>query len=504
MSTFPQADDCSPQDHAVTTEHSVTIDGRVIPYTATAGTIVLADQQGAPGANVFYVAYNAAAHDDKPRPITFFFNGGPGSPTTYLLLASVAPVHLQTVDSGPTPAAPYGLVENPSSLLDRSDLVFIDAPGTGFSTFVSEAAKPHFYGVDEDVRAFADFIKHYLSANDRWNSPKYIVGESYGTMRGAALARVLHDQDIAINGLALVSSILNFGERIARTDQHYIGLLPSYAVTARYHGKAHVGVPLEVVARQAREFARGDFAYALASGHSLSPAEHQRIARRTAEFIGLDADFVAGSHFRVEPDRYCKALLREREAILGFYDARFLGDDLDPVAESAGYRVDTLYTGSAFHSLANDYIRRTLRYRPTGERKHHGKIMIHDGEWDWSHELPESAVNYWRRLPYANSISDLAHVLVRHPNLKVLVANGYYDLCTPFFQAEFDIDHLLLPARLRSNIAFTYYTAGHMMYLSDENRVALKADLARFIDAPVAQLPELDQRPAAFDSVARS
>ncbi|KAF1050803.1 MAG: hypothetical protein GAK43_02672 [Stenotrophomonas maltophilia] len=483
------------QDQQVSSEHRVTLDGQTITYQATAGHMVFDDRHGEPGASLFYVAYTVPSQDGRPRPLSFFFNGGPGSPTTFLLLASVAPVRLETAESAPTPAAPYSVVENPHSLLDRSDLVFIDAPGTGFSQLLSESAKRDFWGTDEDVRAFADFIKRYVSRNDRWNSPKYIVGESYGTMRGAALARVLQDQDIAINGLVLVSSILNFGERIARTYQHYIGLLPSYALTARYHGKANGQRELEALALEARDFARGDFAYALASGHSLTDAERQRIAQRTAEFIGLPADYIAAAHFRIEPDRYCKALLREQGSILGFYDARFLGADLDAVGETAGYRVDSVFTGSAFHSVANDYIRRVLGYRPDQERLHRGRIDPHKNDWDWSHSLPDSAVNHWRRLPYANSIADLAHVLVRNPNLKVLVANGYYDLCTPYFQAEFDIDHLLLPAALRQNVAFRYYGAGHMMYLNLPSLVALKADLARFFDLPASELASLDARP---------
>ena len=488
-----------PHNTGITTRHSVRLADGDLPYTATAGTIVLDDEAGAAGAEVFYVSYVVESSDAASRPVTFLFNGGPGSPTTFLLLGSIGPVRLQTGDTESTAPAPYVVVENPHTLLDRTDLVFIDAVGTGFSTLVHSDAKSSFWGIDQDARAFADFITRYLSSNDRWNSPKYIIGESYGTTRSGALVRILQDQAIAVNGLALVSTILDYGVRMSRNDQHYIGLLPTFAVTAQHHGRAGAGFTLEEFAQEAREFADGDFARALARGHSLDAAELAGVARRVEYFIGIDARYIERSLLRVEPDRFRKELLRDEAKAIGFYDGRVVGDDLDGAGGETTYRVDSVYNGSAFHSAANDYLRRTLQYRPDGERRHRGPIDSSAGDWDWTHVVPTRGA--WKVLPWGNTITDLAHTIVHNPHLKVLVANGYFDLCTPFLQAEHDLDHLLLPAPLRANIAFTYYPGGHMMYLGEENLVAFVRDLRHFYDGEVADLAQLDARPPAVGNV---
>jgi carboxypeptidase C (cathepsin A) len=468
-------------EQAVRSHHSVKIGGHSIGYTATAGTLTLRDDKGEPQASVFYVAYTV---DGKPerRPVTFLYNGGPGSSSVWMHMGSFAPLRIETASPQPTAPAPYTLVPNADSLLDKTDLVFVDAVGTGFSRPLGKAQDKDFWGVDQDISAFARAIQRYVSINKRWNSPKFLYGESYGTTRSAALVDALQDQGMSINGVILMSSILNYGIRMPGYDENYIGYLPSYAAAAWYHGKlADKPADLGSFLDQVRRYASGPYAAALAQGQNLSEAEADAVARQVAAYTGLSADFVKEANLRVDPARFRKELLRGERRTLGRYDSRFEGIDADAAGETPDYDAsDTGISGAfvaAFHQYLADQLgyRTDLDYRPT-----FGDIIR---KWDWKHK----AAGQRQPLPTAYVAGDLAHAMRTNPHLKVLSVNGYFDFATPFFITEYDLAHMNLDASLRSNLKFVYYPSGHMIYLNPEALKALKSDLARFYDEAAPQ-----------------
>ena len=489
-----------PREH--TTRHTAIIDGHEWTYDATVGTITIDTKKVKPAASVFYAAFTALdpmnGKPDITRPVTFVFNGGPGSSTTFLLLGSVAPKRITTPDAAPVPGAPYRLIDNPQSLLPSSDLVFIDAPGAGFSTLL-EKAKPELWSVDGDVAGFSAFIRQYLSAHHRWNSPKYVLGESYGTTRGAALAYRLQQDGVAINGLVLISNILDYAYTLATSDQFYIGYFPTYAAVAHYHHQAGQGVSLAEHLRQARAFANGPLRLALAQGDELDAATRASVAGRYAELTGLSAEYVESSGLRVLDTRFRKQLLRGQGRIIGRYDGRVAGYDLDAASDDETFVVDDAFLDPAYSSLANAYLRDELGWDGDVERKGFADFDWDSAEpgkgWTWSHMLPEHAKRSWERIiPFPQVTADLSAAIVRQPTFKVLVGNGWYDLCTPFFQTEYDISHLGLPTELLGNIAFTYYPAGHMLYTSETALTKFHGDLAAFYTADAAGMPAIDER----------
>ena len=312
-----------PEPYEKTTRHTITLDGREWRYDATLGTITIDTAKVKPAASIFFAAFNAVDDQgatDPTRPVTFIFNGGPGSSSTFLLLGSIAPKRIDVTDTDPVPAAPYTLADNPETLLPVSDLVFIDAAGAGFSTILDKA-KPELWSVDGDVKGFSAFIRAYLSKYRRWNSPKYVLGESYGTTRGAALAYRLQQDGVSLNGLTLISNILDYAHVFDTSDQCYVGYFPTYASVAHYHGKAGQGLTLEEHLAQARAFADGPLRLALAAGARLDDGTKRRVAERYAELTGLDADYVFASDLRVLDTRFRKRLLLDRSRIVGRYDA---------------------------------------------------------------------------------------------------------------------------------------------------------------------------------------
>ena len=495
----------------VTTQGSVTVDGQRIAYTAIAGTLTVgsADVQDAqlgadgkpqpgselalnepkepkdatPFARIFYVAYFKKDAKAEDRPITFFFNGGPGSSTVWLHMGSLGPKHVVTTGDTHLPAAPYKLVDNAYSLLDTSDLVFIDMPGTGFGRLIGKDAGKAFWGVDEDANAFARFIARFISKYNRWNSPKYIFGESYGTTRSAVLANILENRkDIDLNGVILLSQIFNFTTDIDEptgnpgVDQPYMLALPTYAATAWYHKKLpQQPAALDPFLKDVEEFAMGPYSHALAEGTDLSPAEKQQVAEKLHEYIGLPVAYLLKANLRVSGGQFTKTLQDDQDLTTGRLDTRFSGPTINPLSEESEYDPQSSAISSAYVSLFNDYVRRDLKY---GEGQTYlSQAQFNGTRWDLVHHGNPVSLNV---------SSDLAEALKTNPRLHVMVNGGYYDLATPFFAAEYEDKHLPIPQSLAKNIEYDWYESGHMVYVRDESLQQLHDRVAAFIKRTLA------------------
>jgi carboxypeptidase C (cathepsin A) len=472
------SDTAAPEEKICTTEHVLTLNGHAIKYTATAGTLVISDESGKPYGSMFYVAYTEnGKQDDNRRPVTFLYNGGPGSASLWLHMGSVGPVRVETDSPQATGPAPYRLVDNQYSLLDMTDLVFVDAVGTGYSRPVGKATEKDFAGVDQDIRAFDRFIMRYITMNERWNSPKFLMGESYGTTRSAALVDALQGDGIPCNGVILVSSILNYGIHFPGFDESFIGNLPSYAAIAYYHDKLpQKPIDLKSFLQEVRTFARGPYAEALAQGDRLSDQQRDAIAAKVSIYTGLPVQYVKEANLRVAPGRFRKELLRGEDEILGRYDARFEGTDVDAAGETPGYDPSDTGIAGAFVGVFHDYLGRDLKYETKETYIPVARNVIQS--WDWKHRTPNGDE---LQLPYV--AGDLADAMRKNPKLRVFSANGLFDLATPFFLTEFDLAHMNLDAKLRENLQFGYYPAGHMIYLNVEALKQLKNDLDTFYAA---------------------
>ncbi len=479
--SHPENQPTSPTEKSSSTEHSLTLNGRTISYTATAGTLLVRDNDGKPNGSFFYVAYTEdGVKDPKTRPVTFLYNGGPGSATLWLHMGSVGPVRVETDSPHATGAAPYQVVPNQYSLLGKTDLVFIDAMGTGFSRPVEKGTEKDFAGTDQDVRSFERFIERYITVNQRWNSPKFLFGESYGTTRSAGLADALEDAGIACNGVILVSSILNYAIHSPGQDQIFVGYLPSFAAIAYYHNKlAQKPADLKAFLKEVRAFARGPYAEALAQGDNLSEQQRDAIAAKVSAYTGLSAQYVKEANLRVSPPRFRKELLRGQDEILGRYDARFEGTDVDAAGETPGYDPSETAVKGAFVAAFQDYLSHQLKYTSDQDYVVANSSII--GSWDWKHRGPGGHLD---QLPYV--AGDLADAMRKDPKLRVFSANGLFDLATPFFTTEFDLSHMNLDPKLRPNVEINYYPSGHMIYLNVDALKELSGDLEKFYPADVA------------------
>lgn len=459
------------------TRHHIVLGGKTLEYQATAGTVTIRNDEGKATLSFFYVAYTLDDPSGK-RPVTFFYNGGPGSSSVWLHMGSLAPVRVETDSPAATHNPPYNVVANEQTLLDKSDLVFIDAPGAGFSRALGETKLQAFWSVDADIDAFARGIERWLTINDRWNAPKFLFGESYGTTRSAGLAYRLQQDGVQLNGVVLLSSILNYGRRDPGFDQELINYVPSFAAIAAYHHRlAKDPGDLDAFLKSARDFARGPYANALARGQDLGAEEARDIANRLSSFIGLSPDFILRADLRVSPSRFRKELLRDARRTVGRYDARFPGMDVDAAGETPEYDAsDTGITGafvSAFHHyLVSDLgYASDLSYRPT--------YYASGLTWDFGHRAPGSN----QEQHSADTAVDLSAALRQNPHLKLFSLNGVYDLATPFFGTEYDLAHMQLEPEVRGNVRCAYYPSGHMVYLNLEALKSMKSDLARFYDA---------------------
>ncbi len=491
------AEEVDTKPRQVTTEGSVTVEGRKLDYKAVAGTILLTgkdEDKNDPTASVFYVAYFKRDADGAKRPLTFLYNGGPGSSTVWLHMGAFGPKRVVTLDDAHTPAAPYRIVNNDFSLLDASDLVFIDAPGTGFSRLLAvekdkekQAAKlkeraKEFYGVDQDAHAFAQFISKFLTQYGRWNSPKYLFGESYGTTRSAVLANLLEtEQSVDLNGVILLSQILSFTNDIDSpqfnpgVDQAYALALPTYAATAWYHHKLpNAAKDLKTFLAEVEQFAMTDYLTALAAGATLDPARKKAIEEKLHEYTGLPVAYIDKANLRVYGGEFEKTLQDDSELTTGRLDTRFSGPTVDPLDKEAQYDPQSAAISSAYVSALNDYVRRELKWGDGQTFHPFGNVQ----PWDWKHQPPGAQPFF----PVStNVMPDLARAMIYNPQLHVLLTGGYYDLATPYFAAVFEMRHLPIPARLQGNIEYAFYESGHMVYAHEASLKKIHDDVASFI-----------------------
>lgn len=486
-----------------TTTGSVTVGSAHLEYKAVIGTIAVgatdADDakleadgkrmdgkphadpdKDPPVAHISYVAYFKQG-DKGNRPVTFLYNGGPGSATIWLHMGAVGPKHVVSADHSFTGPAPYQLIDNQYSLLDASDLVFIDAPGTGFGTLTGKDAGKAFWGVDEDAGAFARFVSRFLTKYNRWNSPKYIFGESYGTTRSAVLANVLeNEKNIGLNGVILLSQILYFDTDIDTVtdgnDLPYELALPTYAASAFYHRKLpQQPAALQPFLKEVEAFATGQYAQALSQGTDLSASDKQAIAEKLHNYTGLPVDYLLRANLRVNGGHFEHTLLAEDGETTGRYDTRFAGPTLDPLAATTDYDPGDEAVSSAYVSLYNDYARNTLKYGDNLTYKP-SAYSASGFEWNWARHGEHTA------LPTAAEVlTDLANAIKQHPDLHVMVNGGYYDLATPFYAAYYEDKHLPIPAKLAGNIEYHWYESGHMVYLHEEALHQLHDQVAAFI-----------------------
>jgi carboxypeptidase C (cathepsin A) len=466
-----------PPETTSVTKHDLTVGGQAIHYTATAGNLLIRDDQDKANGSIFYVAYTQDGVDAKNRPVTFFYNGGPGAATIWLHMGSFGPIRVVTQSPDATGPAPFEWVQNQYSLLDKSDLVFIDAPLCGFSRAVGKGTAKDFAGTDQDIKAFEKFIVRYITANQRWNSPKFLFGESYGTTRSAGLVSALQNDGIEFNGVVLLSSILNYNIRNPGYDTEAVGYFPSFAAIAYHYDKVkHTGSMAEWV-EQARQFARGPYAEALQQGDKLPAAEFDAIAAKVAAFTGLSVGYVKEAKLRISATRFRKELLRDDERIFGRYDARFMGWDPDAAGENPGYDPSDTGISGVYVGAFHDYIQKELKYM--SEEPYYLSGPGINQAWDFKHR-PSGTVGFRGDQTEPDVAIDLADAIRKNPKLRVFSANGYFDLATPFFATEYDLSHMSLPAKLVGNVEFGYYPAGHMVYLNVDALKEMKADMVKF------------------------
>lgn len=463
------------KDEIVTTEHEIIINGRALHYTATAGMMVIKDEEGKAKSKLFFIAYTQKeVADVSTRPLTISFNGGPGSSSVWLHLGLLGPKRVLSGDVDQINPPPYRLTDNEYSLLQTSDLVFIDPVSTGYSRPAPGEEARQFHGLEKDIESVGDFIRLYVTRYQRWNSPKFLIGESYGTTRAAGLAGYLQDRHgMYLNGLMLVSVILNF--QTARfnlgNDLPFILFLPTYAATAFYHGKVapSEGQDLKAFLAEVEQFAAHDYTLALMKGDQLAAAEHSQIVQQLVAYTGLSARYIEQTNLRIHIHRFVKELLREDRRTVGRLDTRFKGIDRDAAGEH--FEHDPSYSAiqGSYTATLNDYLRRELKF-----------------ESDISYEILTSLYEQWdyskHQNQYVNVAETLRNAMSKNPFLRILVANGYFDLATPYFATEYTINHLELDPILRDNIVMTYYEAGHMMYVHEQSLAQLSQDLATFVD----------------------
>ena len=456
------------------THHTILIDGKPFEYTATTGRMPLKDDAGEVEAWIFFVAYTktGTAAETNKRPLMFSFNGGPGSASVWLHLGAVGPKRVRMQDDGGLPPPPYTLEDNPLTWLEHTDLVFIDPVGTGYSRPAKPELGKKFWCLNGDIASVGDFILKYLTTYQRWLSPLFLVGESYGTTRAAGLSSYLVDRGVAFNGILLVSSILNF--QTARfapgNDLPYVLFLPTYTATAYYHSKLsqELQADLNATLKEVEEWALGDYAAALAQGDRLSDEKRAAITAQLSRYTGLSEEYCDSSDLRIEIFRFCKELLRKERRTVGRLDSRFKGIDAAGVSEHPDYDPSMTAIRPPYTAAFNHYVRADLKYEV--ELTYHilgGGII---GGWDWNSNNT-----------YADTGEALRAAMCRNPYMKLFVASGYYDLATPYFATEYTLAHLGLDPELRENITTSEYRAGHMMYIDVQELANLKGAVKAFL-----------------------
>jgi carboxypeptidase C (cathepsin A) len=461
-----------------TTHHTTKIDGVSITYTANTGTMVLRDEDGKPKASVFYISYTKDGADEATRPVTFFFNGGPGSASVWLSMGIMSPMHPEMGPNGAQPAPPYNLVENPYSPLATTDLVQIDAMGTGYSRPAKGVPITDFTGARNDIAMFAEFIRDYLDKYNRWQSPKYLFGESYGTFRSAGLASQLQSAEgIELNGIMLLGTVLSY-QYISQSPGNDIGystFFPTYTATAWYHHKLPPDLQketLQQVVQQSRDYAFGDYMTALAKGNSLTPAERTAVAQKVARFTGTSPQFVMNTNLRIDAGTFRTELLRDTRQTLGRYDARLTGLNANASSTRQDYDPSDVAPTGAFMSAFMKYLHEDLDYSSDLQYYMGG----HSGRWDFS-------TGGFGGNGYPSEVNSLREAMAKDPYLHVMVGAGYYDTATPFANAEYTFKHLGFDKTYPDRVEFKYYESGHMAYLNQTSAKQLKADIENFINS---------------------
>ncbi|HET7442946.1 MAG TPA: peptidase S10 [Terriglobales bacterium] len=476
-----EAADKSKEDHydvseapPVVTHHQITVEGKVLKYTATAGRLPIKRDNGKIEAEMFFVAYTLDGQDAAKRPLTFAFNGGPGSASIWLHMGALGPRRVVLQPNGFMPAAPYRITDNQYTLLDRSDVVFVDAIGTGFSRAADSELTKKYLGVKGDVEAFSEFIRLYISRNERWTSPLFLFGESYGSTRAAGISGYLAEHGISFNGITLLSIALSFQtlEWTKSNDEPYILLLPTFTTIAGYHKKlpADLMQDLNKAREQSVQWAGTEYRQALAKGDALSPEERAKIIDQLTRYTGLTKQVIDTHNLRIDVPTFMRNLLLDQKLLVGRLDGRFTGPD--PDAEERFYDPTGAAILPPYTSVFNNYLRTELNNKSDTPYKVFAYTDAAFNKWEWG-----SAIE-----GFPDTATALRAAIVKNPYLKVLVMEGYFDLATPFYAAEYTLDHLNLAPEFRKNLSYATYGSGHMVYIDQPSHAKMKADEANFIE----------------------
>ena len=479
----PKAGDDKKEEHfdmteiaPVVTHHQISLDGKTLKYTATAGRLPIKRGDGKIEAEMFFVAYSVDGQDASKRPLTFAFNGGPGSATIWLHMGALGPKHVALTADGVLPAAPYRVEDNPYTLLDKSDLVMVDAIGTGFSRAENMDTSKKFWGVKGDIEAFSEFIRMYLSRYERWSSPLFLLGESYGTTRAAGISGHLSELGINFNGITLLSMVLNFQtlEDTKTNDEPYIYLIPSYTMIAGYHHKLPSDLlqDLNKARQEAEQWAVGEYAQALAKGDAMTAAERDKVVTDMARYTGLTKEVIDQANLRIDVPKFTHYLLLDQKVRVGRLDGRYTGPDPDGLLDTRFYDPTEANIMAPYNTVFNNYVRTELGYKTDMPYYVFAQQQGFEDRWDWGSAgegFPDTA-------------SALRRAVVKNPYLKVLVMEGYYDLACPYFAANYTVDHLNLPEKYRAQISYATYESGHMVYLHQSSLKKMKGDEAGFIE----------------------
>ena len=479
----PKAGDDKKEEHfdmteiaPVVTHHQISLDGKTLKYTATAGRLPIKRGDGKIEAEMFFVAYSVDGQDASKRPLTFAFNGGPGSATIWLHMGALGPKHVALTADGVLPAAPYRVEDNPYTLLDKSDLVMVDAIGTGFSRAENMDTSKKFWGVKGDIEAFSEFIRMYLSRYERWSSPLFLLGESYGTTRAAGISGHLSELGINFNGITLLSMVLNFQtlEDTKTNDEPYVYLIPSYTMIAGYHHKLPSDLlqDLNKARQEAEQWAVGEYAQALAKGDAMTAAERDKVVTDMARYTGLTKEVIDQANLRIDVPKFTHYLLLDQKVRVGRLDGRYTGPDPDGLLDTRFYDPTEANIMAPYNTVFNNYVRTELGYKTDMPYYVFAQQQGFEDRWDWGSAgegFPDTA-------------SALRRAVVKNPYLKVLVMEGYYDLACPYFAANYTVDHLNLPEKYRAQISYATYESGHMVYLHQSSLKKMKGDEAGFIE----------------------